>query len=182
MSKINKNSLYFHLLTQEYFETYQELDEFQQDNDRGHGVMILDINNKLIAIPLRSGISDNLKNSSHLFPYTTYRRHNEKMCLKAFDFSKLTIIKEKDIDNSKIYHFKNPNEKNFYLKNSNRIFSRVKNYVNKYIKICSRIENGETVTFRTLTPYRFSTLRNFHNKLGIVISKEDFIKQLKESF
>ena len=29
MSKINKNSLYFHLLTQEYFETYQELDEFQ---------------------------------------------------------------------------------------------------------------------------------------------------------
>ena len=66
MSKINKNSLYFHLLTQEYFETYQELDEFQQDNARGHGVMILDINNKLIAIPLRSGISDNLKNSSHL--------------------------------------------------------------------------------------------------------------------
>lgn len=127
MSKINKNSLYFHLLTQEYFETYQELDEFQQDNARGHGVMILDINNKLIAIPLRSGISDNLKNS-------------------------------------------------------NRIFSRVKNYVNKYIKICSRIENGEAVTFRTLTPYRFSTLRNFHNELGIAISKEDFINQLKENF
>ena len=111
MSKINKNSLYFHLLTQEYFETYQELDEFQQDNARGHGVMILDINNKLIAIPLRSGISDNLKNSSHLFPYTTYKRHDGKICLKALDFSKLTIIKEKDIDNSKIYHFKNPNEK-----------------------------------------------------------------------
>lgn len=127
MSKINKNSLYFHLLTQEYFETYQELDEFQQDNERGHGVMILDINNKLIAIPLRSGISNNLKNS-------------------------------------------------------NRIFSRVKNYVNKYIKICSRIENGEAVTFRTLTPYRFSTLRNFHNELGIAISKEDFINQLKENF
>ena len=127
MSKINKNSLYFHLLTQEYFETYQELDEFQQDNARGHGVMILDINNKLIAIPLRSGISNNLKNS-------------------------------------------------------NRIFSRVKNYVNKYIKICSRIENGETVTFRTLTPYRFSTLRNFHDELGIAISKEDFITQLKDSF
>ena len=94
----------------------------------------------------------------------------------------MTIIKEKDIDNSKIYHFKNPNEKNFYLKNSNRIFSRVKNYVNKYIKICSRIENGEAVTFRTLTPYRFSTLRNFHNELGIAISKEDFINQLKENF
>ena len=100
MSKITKNSLYFHLLTQEYFETYQELDEFQQDNARGHGVMILDINKKLIAIPLRSGISDNLKNSNHLFPYTSYKRHDGKMCLKALDFSKLTIIEEKDIDNS----------------------------------------------------------------------------------
>ncbi|WP_224398214.1 hypothetical protein [Staphylococcus delphini] len=60
MSKINKNSLYFHLLTQDYFDTYQYLDEFQEDHTRGHGVMILDINNQLIAIPLRSGISDKL--------------------------------------------------------------------------------------------------------------------------
>ena len=52
----------------------------------------------------------------------------------------------------------------------------------KYIKICSRIENGDAVTYRTLTPYRFSTLRNFHNELGIAISKEDFINQLKDSF
>ncbi|UXS36136.1 hypothetical protein [Staphylococcus delphini] len=180
MSKINKNSLYFHLLTQDYFDTYQYLDEFQEDNTRGHGVMILDINNQLIAIPLRSGISDKHRNSSHLFTYTTYRRHDGKMCLKALDFSKLTIIDEKYIDYSRIYHFKNPNEKNFYLKNSNRIFSRVKNYVNKYIEICSKSENGDTLTFRTLNPYRFSTLRNFHKELGIAISKQDFIDQLRK--
>ncbi|MCJ0568102.1 hypothetical protein MMJ54_00375, partial [Enterococcus cecorum] len=66
MSKINKNSLYFHLLTQDYFDTYQNLDEFQKDNERGHGVMILDINNLLIAIPLRSGISEKLKSARHL--------------------------------------------------------------------------------------------------------------------
>ncbi|WP_241538840.1 hypothetical protein [Staphylococcus intermedius] len=71
MSKINRNSLYFHLLTQDYFDTYQYLDEFQEDNTRGHGVMILDINNQLIAIPLRSAISDKHRNLSHLFPYTT---------------------------------------------------------------------------------------------------------------
>lgn len=180
MSKINKNSLYFHLLTQDYFDTYQYLDEFQEDNARGHGVMVLDINNQLIAIPLRSGIPEHLRNASHLFPYTTYRRHDGRMCLKTLDFSKLTIIEEKYIDNSRIYHFKNPNEKIFYLRNSNRIFSRVKNYVNKYIEICSKIEKGETVTFRTLTPYRFSTLRNFHDELRIAISKEDFINQLRK--
>ena len=179
MSKINKNSLYFHLLTQDYFDTYQNLDEFQKDNERGRGVMILDINNLLIAIPLRSGISENLRSARHLFPYTTYRRYDGKICLKALDFSKLTIIKEKHIDNSRIYHFKDPNEKRFYLKNSNRIFSRVKNYVNKYIQICSKIEKGEIVKFRTLNPYKYSTLRNFHNELGIKISKEDFINQLK---
>ena len=179
MSKINKNSLYFHLLTQDYFDTYQNLDEFQKDNERGHGVMILDINNLLIAIPLRSGISENLRSARHLFPYTTYRRYDGKICLKALDFSKLTIIKKKHIDNSRIYHFKDPNEKRFYLKNSNRIFSRVKNYVNKYIQICSKIEKGEIVKFRTLNPYKYSTLRNFHNELGIKISKEDFINQLK---
>ncbi|HGC8699706.1 TPA: hypothetical protein ACG4JN_001284 [Streptococcus agalactiae] len=180
MSKINKNSLYFHLITQDYFDTYQYLDEFQEDNARGYGVMVLDINNQLIAIPLRSGLPEHLRNASHLFPYTTYRRHDGRICLKALDFSKLTIIEEKYIDNSRIYHFKNPNEKIFYLRNSNRIFSRVKNYVNKYIEICSKIEKGETVTFRTLNPYRFSTLRNFHDELGIAISKEDFINQLRK--
>ncbi len=102
------------------------------------------------------------------------------MCLKTLDFSKLTIIDEKYIDYSRIYHFKNPNEKNFYLKNSNRSFSRVKNYVNKYIEICSMSENGDTLTFRTLNPYRFSTLRNFHKELGIAISKQDFIDQLRK--
>lgn len=80
--------MYFHLLTQEYFATYQFLDEFQKDNNRGHGVMILDIYNRLIAIPLRSGISENLKNASHLFPYATYRRHDGKICLKALNLVK----------------------------------------------------------------------------------------------
>lgn len=100
--------------------------------------------------------------------------------LEGSEFSKITIIEEKYIDYSRVYHFKNPNEKIFYLKNSNRIFSRVKNYVNKYIEICSRIENGKEVTARTLQPYKFSTLRNFHSELGINISKQDFIAQLRK--
>ena len=72
MSNINKNSLYFHLLTEDYFNIYNSLDEFQEDVSRGHGGMILGINDLLIAIPLRSGISENLKNARHIFPYTVY--------------------------------------------------------------------------------------------------------------
>ena len=41
MSNINKNSLYFHLLTEDYFNIYNSLDEFQEDVSRGHGVMIV---------------------------------------------------------------------------------------------------------------------------------------------
>ena len=63
---------------------------------RGHGVMILDIKNLLIAIPLRSGISANLRNARQIFPYVTYERNDGRQCLKALDFSNLTII-EKNI-------------------------------------------------------------------------------------
>lgn len=91
-----KKSLYFHLLTEDYFNTYKNLDEFQEDVARGHGVMILDIKNLLIAIPPRSGISANLRNARHIFPYVTYERNDGRQCLKALDFSKLTII-EKNI-------------------------------------------------------------------------------------
>ncbi|MBR7927061.1 hypothetical protein KBI51_02580 [Aerococcaceae bacterium zg-ZUI334] len=180
MLRINKNSLYFHILTQDYFDTYKVLDEFQEDTSRGHGVMILGINDLLIAIPLRSGISDKLINAKHVFPYTIYERSDGKSCLKALDFSKLTIIDEKYIDHTKVYHFRDNNEKNFYLRNSNRIFMRVKNYVQKYINICSKIEKGETISERTLQAYKYSTLRNFHNELGISITKELFIHQLKK--
>jgi len=124
MTSINKNSLYFHLLTEDYFNTYKNLDEFQEDVARGHGVMILDIKNLLIAIPLRSGISANLRNARHIFPYATYERNDGRECLKALDFSKLTIIEKKHIDYLRIYHFSDIEEKKFYLRNSNRIFSK----------------------------------------------------------
>ena len=68
MANINKNSLYFQLLTEDYFNTYKYLDEFQEDVARGPGVMILDIKNLLIAIPLRLGISANLRNARNIFP------------------------------------------------------------------------------------------------------------------
>lgn len=180
MSSINKNSLYFHLLTEDYFNEYRCLDEFQDDVLRGHGVMILGINDRMIAIPLRSGISEKLRNSRHVFPYTTYERSDGRRLLKALDFSKLTIIEKRHIDYLRIYHFKDIEEKKFYLRNSNRIFTRVKNYVQKYIDICLKIENHERVSDMTLKPYKYSTLRNFHSELGISITKEQFISILKQ--
>ena len=80
----------------------------------------------------------------------------------------------------RVYYFKDIEEKRFYLNNSNRIFTRVKNYVQKYIDICNKIEQNKLIAKRTLQPYQYSTLRNFHSELGIAITKELFIsKSLK---
>lgn len=45
------------------------LDEFQKDENRGHGVMIIDINDLLVAIPLRSSLPCYMNNAKHLFLY-----------------------------------------------------------------------------------------------------------------
>ena len=172
---INKNTLYFHLLTDSYFDNYCDYDEFQCDNNRGHGLMIIDINNRIIAIPLRSGLPAYMIRQRHLFPYTTYTKDNGKECLYALDFSKLMFIDEKYIDQIRNYIFRNDEEKRFYLENFNRIFSSVKSYINSYIRLCKKIEENENVTYSIMKPYIYSTLRNFHTELGINITKQQFI-------
>lgn len=45
------------------------------------------------------------------------------------DFSELTIIEERYLDNTTTYLFKDEKEKQFYLNNFNRIYLRVNTYV-----------------------------------------------------
>lgn len=179
---IKKNTLYFRLMKPSYFNDYKSLDEFQEDHLRGHGIMILDVDDLLVAIPLRSGIPAYMKQAKHIFFYEIYIKENKKECLKALDFSKLTIIEEKYLDNTRTYIFKDEKEKQFYLNNFNRIYSRVNSYVSSYKKICKNIEEGKAITSYTLKPYRYSTLRNFHKELNIKISKEDFTTELDKIF
>lgn len=48
-----------------------------------------------------------------------YENSDGRKCLKASDFSKLTIIKEEYIYYLIVYNFKDIEEKGFYLNNSN---------------------------------------------------------------
>lgn len=179
----NKNTLYFSLMNTQYFNEYESLDEFQKDINRGHGVMVIDINDLLIAIPLRSSLSPFMTKAKHLFPYGIYTKESDgEEYLKALDFSKLTIIKEEHVDTNTNYIFKDSNEKQFYLNNFNRIQLRVRNYIKSYQNICTKISKNEELKKHTLTPYRFSTLRNFHEELDIEISKEDVIEILDATF
>lgn len=179
----SKNTLYFSLMNNKYFNEFESLDEFQKDNKRGHGVMIIDINDLLIAVPLRSSLSPYMNKAKHLFPYEIYTKESDgKEYLKALDFSKLTIIKEEHVNTETTYFFKDNKEKKFYLDNFNRIQLRVNNYIKNYQKLCSKIAEQKSLTKYTLKPYRYSTLRNFHEELGISITKDDFIKILETTY
>lgn len=177
----SKNTLYFMLMTEEYFTDYSELDEFEQKSDRGHGIMALRVNNLIAAVPLRSSVPAWQKDERHLFVYKEYIKANGIECIKALDFSKLTFVDEKYIDKDRVYHFQDPEEKDFYLENTNRIFTRLNGYVRTYKRICDRIKNGQRVKKVDLKQYRFSTLRNFHELLGIEISKSMFVNTLRRN-
>ena len=57
-----------------------------------------------------------------------YENSDGRKCLKALDFSKLTIIKEEYIYYSRVYHFKDIEEKRFYLNNLNQRTWEVYNF------------------------------------------------------
>jgi len=179
---IQKNTLYFFMMNQLYFDDYSHLDEFQDDLNRGHGVMILDINNLIIGIPLRSNLKPHLQKSKHLFPYGAYVDVDGEEKLKALDFSKTTIIETKYINTTTNYIFKDENEKAFYLDNFSRISLRLKNYIEKYISICKNIERGENVAAWSMKPYRYTTLINFHKELGINTAAEEVKKVINNLF
>lgn len=175
---IKKGSIYFHLMNNLYFDEFSSYKEFQNDFNRGHGVLIVDINSLLIAIPLRSKIKPYFQNKKHLFPYSQYVDDTGNLYLKALDFSKLMIIEEKHINKTTNYIFKDIKEKTFYLENFNRIYTRVNNYIQKYISLCNSIENNKNISKYSLEPYRYSTLINFHDKLGINVNKATVIEKI----
>ncbi|MDF7638267.1 hypothetical protein PT285_02310 [Lactobacillus sp. ESL0791] len=181
MTKNFNNTIYFYLMTDRFFSDFSNYDEFERKSNRGHGVISFAINNELLAIPLRSSLSPKLINARHLFPYKVYQKANGNKYLKALDLSKLMFIKEYHVNQTIEYFFQDPNEKQFYIKNINRIYTRTKNYIGTYIKICNKIDQGKEIQKYELKKYRYSTLRNFHSKLGIPISKQAFIEALKNN-
>ena len=180
---IQFNTLYFHTLKTSCYQNFKCYDEFQDDPFRGHGIMVYKIRNLIFAIPLRSKLKPSIAKFSNIIPYKTYLCEEDgKEYLAGMDLSKSLIVEEDCIDISSDFIFRDPNEKTFYFSKFNYIHTKLDNYISKYIRICSDLENGIPVTANTLRPYRYSTLRNFHSELGISIDKTDFILELNKHF
>lgn len=59
----------------------------------------------------------------------------------------MTIIEEKYLNTKTTYIFKDENEKQFYLDNFNRIYTRVNNYVIKYKKYVQILKTEKKFQF-----------------------------------
>lgn len=168
------------LMTEDYYQEMSPLDEFQEDKSRGHGIMVININDLLVAIPLRSKLKVHMQSAKHIIPYGTYV-NDGKEYLKGLDLSKITFIEERHVAINKNYIFKDEKEKEFYLGNFNRIKLRVNNYIEGYVEVCKKIELSKDVS-SPIRKYRFTTLKNFHAPLNISIAKQDFDKTLNDIF
>ena len=180
MKKIEKNTIYFRLFEDAFFDKYEYMDEFLKKNARGHGVLLLNYLDLLVAVPLRSSLNPHIKKRQYIFPYEVWIKGDGKEYLKAMDFSKLLIITKEDLRGSIGFIFRDNKEKEYYQENYNKIIMRLTRYITDYVKLCDKIDKGEQVSLRKLKLYRYSTLRNFHSELKINISKHDLIETLKK--
>lgn len=179
MKKLMKNTIYFRLFEDSFFDKYEQMDEFLKKNTRGHGVLLVNYLDLLVAVPLRSSLNPNIRKQRYIFPYEVWTKKDGKKYLKAMDFSKLIIVSKGDLRKSIGFVFRDNEEKKYYQENYNKIMMRLTKYITDYVTLYHKIDKGEQVSFRKLKMYRYSTIRNFHSELKINISKQDFIEILK---
>lgn len=179
MGTLSKNTIYFRQLNENFFTKYRGIDEFLKKNTRGHGIMIMDYLDLLVAVPLRSSLKPYMKKQQFIFPYKVCNKGG-KRCLKGMDFSKLIIMSEEDLQGSVGFVFQDDCEKQYYIDNYSKIVNRLGNYIKRYKRLCYQIQEGVQPSITQLRLYRYSTIRNFHESLGIHLSKESFILTLQE--
>lgn len=128
---------------------------WEEGKVRGYGIVIISINNLSFAIPLRSNIKHNSS-------YITAKDNKNGAKGKGLDFTKaLLITKQKYVSN---LPFKiQPHEHQQLAGKEHYITQKFKKYISKYI---SAVQGADNNILRGIN-YRFSTLCNYHQELGL---------------
>ncbi len=140
-------------LTEQFYTDNNDLEEALDGSEngkvRGYGIIVIDINELKFGIPLRS-------NMNHRFGFIFERSAKGN---KGLDYTKALLIK-KDEYISRSY--KIPSH-NFVLLNDNKekIQSDFSKFVERYVLACNKQDSN------ILNNYRYSTLKNYHEELGI---------------
>ncbi|QTL39075.1 hypothetical protein HGO23_14615 [Xenorhabdus budapestensis] len=122
---------------------------------RGHGIVVININQLTFAIPLRTAIKHNAA-------YITQKYNQKGMKGKGLDYSKALLITNPKYISDEIFlippeQHKNIQGKEFFI---TRKFEK---YVEKYIKAVKRKDRHVLNSLE----YRFTTLQNYHKQLNV---------------
>lgn len=151
------NKLYsINYLSNDFFNTMctPERSEIENKPERPYVVLLVNISGNTFAIPFRT-------NLPHNNGYKFRKTGRPTKCSSGIDFSKAVIVNDKSyIGNTA---FVDKEEFRELSNKSNFIIKKFETYVNNYIKVA----NGTTTDKYTVNKYQYSTLRYFHDELGI---------------
>jgi len=127
------------------------------DKTRGYGIVIISLRGGLkFGIPLRS----NLPNAACFVTKTEVIRDQQQK--KGLDYSKAVLITDDTYVSDAIFMIP-ADEKDAISKKSQEIADDFEKYVEKYIHA---VKNSHRYTLGS-REYRFTTLQNYHDELGI---------------
>lgn len=139
-------------LTDEAYSRVVNLSETLHKRERGYGVVQIEVNNILFAIPFRSRMT-------HRHGFKTIQ-HNGYW--NGIDYSKAVIIEKSDLKPG-AFKFRSQEEHKKVKANKEKIQKQFEDYVNRYIQHHDK-EKEPDLIFRY---FGHTTLVNYHHELGI---------------
>jgi hypothetical protein len=154
---MKNKSITFFYLTHEFYNKYKNCKEILYKPKRPYAVHLIEYNNLIFAIPIRSNIT-------HEFSYKTIKEKNKS---KGLDFTKTVII------NDLKYLSKQPariNQKEYLKLDKNRHFIEKK--MLSYLKIYKKaLQKPNTNKNKNILSK--STLQYFHKELSILFNENN---------
>ena len=154
---MKNKSITFFYLTHEFYNKYKNCKEILYKPKRPYAVHLIEYNNLIFAIPVRSNIT-------HEFSYKTIKEKNKS---KGLDFTKTVII------NDLKYLSKQPiriNQEEYLKLDKNRHFIEKK--MLSYLKIYKKaLQKPNTNKNKNILSK--STLQYFHKELSILFNEDN---------
>ena len=154
---MKNKSITFFYLTHEFYNKYKNCKEILYKPKRPYAVHLIEHNNLIFAIPIRSNIT-------HEFSYKTIKEKNKN---KGLDFTKTVII------NDLKYLSKQPvriNQEEYLKLDKNRHFIEKKMF--SYLKIYKKaLQKPNTNKNKNILSK--STLQYFHKELSILFNEDN---------
>jgi protein AbiQ len=140
-------------LTDDAYSKFSQLPQFLKKKDRGYGLVPIEIDGYIFAIPLRS-------NLNHAYGMKTLFDKKEKVW-KGLDYSKALVLKDNELL-KEAFKTKDQDEFDKIKSNEEKIKKEFLSYLNGYKKL---ISSGGDISKNPR--YKFTTLQYFDEILGI---------------